>query len=71
MGKQNKGYGTKAELLKFLLVKKLEIEKTKTTEYTTFKTDITKEESYWINLIELMINKARHEIRIVNTARWP
>ena len=21
--------------------------------------------------IELMINKARHEIRIVNTARWP
>ena len=42
MGKQNKGYGTKAELLKFLLVKKLEIEKTKTTEYTTFKTDIIK-----------------------------
>ena len=21
--------------------------------------------------IELMINKARHEIRMVNTARWP
>ena len=27
---------------KFLLVKKLEIEKTKTTKYTTFKTDIIK-----------------------------
>ena len=26
----------------FLLVKKLEIEKTKTTKYTTFKTDIIK-----------------------------
>ena len=24
-----------------------------------------------MHIIELMINKARHEIRIVNTARWP
>ena len=39
----------KAELSKvgsfprsFLLIKKLEIEKTKTTQYTTFKTDIIK-----------------------------
>ena len=31
---------TQFSSLGFLLVKKLEIEKTKTTEYTTFKTDI-------------------------------